>query len=58
MTSTGIKNWQDAYVNKAELEKNRIYSDGDGFSESKTTFRLATPEEVEKEIILSGKSGK
>ena len=57
MTSTGIKDWQDSYVLKTELEKNRIYKDGDGFSESKTSFRLATSEEVEKEIILSGKGG-
>ena len=55
ITSTGIKNWQDSYVNKAELEKNRIYSDGDGFSEIKTSFRFAAPEEVEKDIVLSGK---
>ena len=44
MTSTGIKNWQDSYVKKSELEKNRIYTDGDGFSELKTSFRLAASE--------------
>jgi hypothetical protein len=48
ITSTGIKNWQDSYVKKSELEKNRIYTDGDGFSELKTTFRLAASE-VEEE---------
>ena len=58
MTSTGIKDWQDSYVLKTELEKNRIYKDGDGFSEIKTTFRLAASEETEKEVILSGKGSK
>jgi hypothetical protein len=48
ITSTGIKNWQDSYVKKSELEKNRIWKDGDGFSELKTTFRLAASE-VEQE---------
>ena len=57
MTSTGIKDWQDSYVLKTELEKNRIYKDGDGFSELKTTFRLAASEETKKEIVLSGKGG-
>ena len=56
MTSTGIKDWQDSFVLKTELEKNRIYKDGDGFSELKTTFRLAASEE-KNEIILSGKGG-
>jgi hypothetical protein len=55
MTSTGIKNWQDSYVKKSELEKNRIYTDGDGFSELKTSFRLAASSEDEKEVVLSGK---
>ncbi len=57
ITSSGIKDWQDSYVRKTELEKNRIYKDGDGFSESKTSFRLAASSEDEKGIILSGKSG-
>ena len=57
ITSTGIKDWQDSYVLKTELEKNRIYKDGDGFSESKTSFRLAASSENEKSIILNGKSG-
>jgi hypothetical protein len=48
ITSTGIKNWQDSYVKKTELEKNRIWKDGDGFSELKTSFRLAASE-VEQE---------
>lgn len=57
ITSTGIKDWQDSYVRKTELEKNRIYKDGDGFSESKTSFRLAASLEDEKGIVLSSKSG-
>jgi hypothetical protein len=48
ITSTGIKDWQDSYVLKSELEKNRIWKDGDGFSELKTSFRLAASE-VEQE---------
>jgi hypothetical protein len=57
ITSTGIKDWQDSFVRKSELEKNRIYKDGDGFSESKTSFRLATSENDEMETILSTKGG-
>ena len=57
ITSTGIKDWQDSYVRKSELEKNSIFKDGDGFSEIKTSFRLAAPSEDEKSIVLSGKSG-
>jgi hypothetical protein len=48
ITTTGIKDWQDSYVKKTELEKNTIWKDGDGFSEKKTTFRLAAPLEDEK----------
>jgi hypothetical protein len=55
ITSNGIKDWQDSYVKKTELEKNRIYKDGDGFSESKTSFRLAASENDNMEIISSSK---
>jgi hypothetical protein len=55
ITSTGIKDWQDSYVKKSELEKNRIYKDGDGFSESKTSFRKAAPSEDEQNVVLGSK---
>jgi hypothetical protein len=55
ITSTGIKNWQDSFVLKSELTKNRIWKDGDGFSESKSSFRLAAPSEDEKNIVSGGK---
>ncbi|TAE35626.1 MAG: hypothetical protein EAZ70_12830 [Runella slithyformis] len=44
MTSTGIKDWQDSYVKKTELEKNRIFKDGDGFSERVSSFRIGVQE--------------
>jgi hypothetical protein len=55
ITSAGIKDWQDSYVRKTELEKNTIWKDGDGFSEKKTTFRLAAPSEDEKSDTGSSK---
>jgi hypothetical protein len=55
ITSTGIKNWQDSYVLKSELTKNRIWKDGDGFSELKSSFRLAAPSEDEKNIVSGSK---
>ncbi len=55
MTSTGIKDWQDSYVLKTELEKNRVWKDGDGFSELKSSFRKAAPSEDEQNVVLGGK---
>ena len=53
ITSTGIKDWQDSYVLKSKPNENRIYKDGDGFSESKSSFRKSA---VESELKLeSGK---
>ncbi len=57
MTSTGIKDWQDSFVKKTELEKNRIFKDGDGFSESKSSFRKAASENDIVETISSTKGG-
>jgi hypothetical protein len=48
ITATGIKDWQDSYVNKATLDKNTIWKDGDGLAEKRTTFRLAASSEDEK----------
>jgi hypothetical protein len=48
ITSAGIKDWQDSYVKKTELEKNTIWKDGDGLAEKKTSFRLAASEVQEE----------
>ena len=56
ITSNGIKDWQDSYVKKTELEKTRIFKDGDGFSESRSSFRKAASENDKVENI-SGTKG-
>jgi hypothetical protein len=46
LTSSGIKDWQDSYVKKTELEKNSIFEDGDGLASTKSSFRVAAPSET------------
>lgn len=55
MTSTGIKDWQDSFVRKTELENISIWKDGDGFSESKTSFRFSATSEDKENLLLKGK---
>lgn len=45
LTSAGIKGWQDSYVRKTELEKNRVFEDGDGLAATRSSFRVAAPSE-------------
>ncbi len=44
MTTSGIKNWQDSYVLKTEVEKTRIFEDGDGLASVTNSFRMAYDE--------------
>ena len=40
ITASGIKDWQDSYVNKSTLDKVRIFKDGDGLASATSTFRM------------------
>ena len=44
ITTSGVKNWQDSYVLKTEVEKTRIFEDGDGLASATNSFRMAFDE--------------